>query len=155
MGAGRLAAALARVTGAAREGERGSAVVEFVFLGTVLLVPVVYLVITVGQVQAASFAVVGAADQAVKVLAAAGSLDAGTASAEQAVAVAVGDHGFAPENTEVRVSCSSSPCLQPGSTVTVTVELGVPLPWLPRIGGSPTSVAAVSSEATQVIGRFS
>ncbi|AUI49448.1 hypothetical protein AC20117_21995 [Arthrobacter crystallopoietes] len=32
--------------------ERGSAVVEFVFLGALLLVPVVYFVIAVAQVQA-------------------------------------------------------------------------------------------------------
>ena len=46
--------------------ERGAATVEFLGLTLVLLIPVVYLMIYVSQVQAAAFASVAAADQAVK-----------------------------------------------------------------------------------------
>lgn len=136
------------------EAERGSAVVEFVFLGTVLLVPVVYLIITVGQVQGASFAVIGAADQAAKVFAAADSPAAGQARAEQAVAIAVADHGFGSTDASVSISCSSSPCLEPGSTATVSVSLRVPLPFVPAIAGVPASAATVGSESTQIVERF-
>ncbi|XTR52881.1 hypothetical protein ACOM2C_06605 [Pseudarthrobacter sp. So.54] len=47
--------------------ERGSAVVEFTFLSLLLMVPLVYFIITMAQLQGGSFAVVGAADQAAKV----------------------------------------------------------------------------------------
>ncbi|WP_375134948.1 TadE/TadG family type IV pilus assembly protein, partial [Arthrobacter sp. HMWF013] len=47
--------------------EQGSAVVEFTFLALLLMVPLVYFIITIGQLQGGSFAVVGAADQAAKV----------------------------------------------------------------------------------------
>ena len=46
--------------------ERGAATVEFLGFTLVLLIPVVYLMIYVSQVQAAAFASVAAADQAVK-----------------------------------------------------------------------------------------
>ena len=44
--------------------DRGSAVIEFIGLGLLLLIPIIYLVITVSRVQAGSFAVVAAAEQA-------------------------------------------------------------------------------------------
>ncbi len=41
--------------------DRGRAVVEFVFLGVLLLVPLIYLVMVIGRIQAAAFAVSTAA----------------------------------------------------------------------------------------------
>ena len=49
--------------------EDGSAAVEFVFLGVLLLIPLVYLILTAGQVQGAAYAMVGAAEHAAKVYA--------------------------------------------------------------------------------------
>ena len=57
------------VLGRTAGGDEGSAVVEFVALGTLLLVPVVYFVLAVAQVQAGAFGVVAAAQQASQVLA--------------------------------------------------------------------------------------
>ena len=65
--------------------ERGSAVVEFTFLSLLLMVPVVYFIITVGQLQGGSFAVVGAADQAARVYVAQSDAASGRAVAEQAM----------------------------------------------------------------------
>src|SRR5213080_4024602 len=65
-------------------GERGSAVVEFTFLSLLLMVPLVYFIITVGQIQGGSFAVVGAADQAAKVFVAQPDAQSAQAAAEQA-----------------------------------------------------------------------
>ena len=66
-------------------GEQGSAVVEFTFLSLLLMVPLVYFIITMGQLQGGSFAVVGAADQAAKVFVAQPDAAGGRAAAEQAV----------------------------------------------------------------------
>src|SRR5512133_3401502 len=73
--------------------EQGSAVVEFTFLALLLMVPLVYFVITVGQIQGGSFAVVGAADQAAKVYVAQPDASTAQAAAEQAVALALSDFG--------------------------------------------------------------
>lgn len=133
--------------------ERGSAVVEFVFLGLLLLVPVVYLVLTVGQLQGGSFAVVGAADQAAKVYADAPTPQEGDARAREAALVALADFGFGADQAAVEIACSEA-CLAPGSTVTVVVRLAVPLPLMPAFVGSHPSVATVDAASTQIVERF-
>ncbi|MBG6184507.1 hypothetical protein IWX65_002483 [Arthrobacter sp. CAN_A214] len=133
--------------------ETGSAVVEFTFLGLLLLVPVVYLVLTVGQLQGGSFAVVGAADQAAKVYADAGTAEQADVRARQAVMLAVSDFGFSGEQVLIDITCEGV-CLSPASSVTVVVELQVPLPLIPTMPGINTSVASLTSTATQIVERY-
>ncbi|MET3903733.1 hypothetical protein [Paenarthrobacter sp. 4246] len=134
--------------------ERGSAVVEFTFLAVLLMVPVVYFVVTVGQIQGGSFAVVGAADQAAKVFVARGGLSDAGAAAERAVFLALGDYGHSPDNAKVEVSCDRADCLSAGAKVTVTVTLDVPLPLTPLGDTVGLNAARLSASATQVVGRF-
>lgn len=145
----RLVTALQPDDGA--DSDRGSAVVEFLFLGTLLLVPVVYFIVGIGQVQAGSFAVVSAADHGAKVFAAAENPAQGRDRAEQAVLVSARDFGFDGGRLRVDVNCSAGACLEPGSAVTVDVSLEVPLPFL---AGLDLSAVQVSSTATQIVGRF-
>lgn len=142
--------AASRVSAEARD-ESGSAVVEFVFLGTLLLVPVVYFVIAVGQVQGGSFAVVSAADHAAKVFAAAEEPGAAHSRAAQAALVSVQDFGFDAGDLTVSIACGSGACLEPGSTVTVEVALDVPLPLMAGLG---MSFARVNSSATQIVEQY-
>ncbi|MCC3276864.1 hypothetical protein LJ753_13405 [Arthrobacter sp. zg-Y20] len=130
--------------------EAGSAVVEFIFLGLLLMVPVVYLVMAAGQVQAASFAAVGAADAAAKVYASAPGTSAAEQRAGDAAELALGDFGLPAEAMRIQISCPAQ-CLQPGSTVTVRVQVDVPMPGLPWPGASAVTV---DSESTQVVERF-
>lgn len=131
----------------------GSAVLEFTFLGLLLLVPVVYLVLTVGAVQGASFAVVGATDQAAKVFVDSDTPEEAHMRARKAVELTVSDFGFPPEDAVVTITCGGI-CLEPGSSVTVTVDLQVPLPLIPTMPGLNTSAATVDSTATQLVERF-
>lgn len=134
------------------DGDEGSAVVEFVALGTLLLVPVVYFVLAVAQVQSGAFAVVAAAQQASQVLARAepGTLsDAGLGAAAQLAAT---DQGFAPDRLAIRLECSDSACAAPGAVATVHATLEVPLPLVP--GFTDLDVAVLTSSATVVIGRY-
>ena len=133
--------------------ERGSAVLEFTFLALLLLVPVVYLVLTLAQLQGASFAVVGAADQAAKVYVDAPDQRTADAAARQAVRIALEDFGFSPELSAVEITCDPQ-CLTPGSSVRVAVELTVPLPLIPSMPGVNTSPAVVDAQATQRVERF-
>lgn len=138
----------------APECERGSAVVEFTFLAVLLMVPVVYFVVTVGQIQGGSFAVVGAADQAAKAFVARSALPDARAAAERAVFLALGDYGHAPDQANVEVACDRADCLSAGAKVTVTVSLDVPLPLMPFGDSVGLSAARLSASATQVVGRF-
>lgn len=133
--------------------DAGSAVLEFTFLGLLLLVPVVYLVLTVGAVQGASFAVVGAADQAAKVFVDSDNPAEAHARAQEAVNLTVNDFGFPPQDAAVTITCGGT-CLEPGSSVTVDVTLKVPLPLIPTMSGLNTSAATVDSRSTQLVERF-
>ncbi|WP_314191262.1 hypothetical protein [uncultured Arthrobacter sp.] len=136
-------------------GQRGSAVVEFTFLGLLLMVPVVYFIITVGQIQGGSFAVVGAADQAAKVFVTQPDASSGRAAAEQATMVALADYGHPAGNASVEIRCDSGgDCMAAGSAVTVTVRLTVPLPFVPFGEALRLNAGQLSGSATQVVGRF-
>ncbi|WP_285247508.1 hypothetical protein [Pseudarthrobacter sp. efr-133-R2A-89] len=134
------------------EHEQGSAVVEFTFLALLLMVPLVYFVITVGQVQGGSFAVVGAADQAAKVYVAQSDPVTAQAAAERAVSLALSDFGHEPARANMTTSCEPADCTAAGSAVTVTVSLRVPLPFLPFAEG--LSATDVQASATQLVGRY-
>lgn len=160
--AGRVREALCLRAGASGPGraghcsaERGSAVVEFTFLGLLLMVPVVYFIITVGQIQGGSFAVVGAADQAAKVFVTQPDASSGRAAAEQAAMVALADYGHPAGNAGVEIRCDSGgDCTAAGAAVTVTVRLTVPLPFVPFGEALRLNAGHVSASATQVVGRF-
>ncbi len=134
--------------------EGGSAVVEFTFLALLLMVPVVYFVVSVAQIQGGAFAVVGAADQAAKVLVLQDDSGRGRTAAEQAVLVALEDYGFEADQARVDISCDGNDCAVPGTKVTVSVRLAVPLPMVPFGDGLQLNAARVSASATQVVGRF-
>ena len=136
------------------DAQRGSAVVEFTFLSALLMVPLVYFIITMGQLQGGSFAVVGAADQAAKVFVAQTDAAAGRAAAEQAVLLALADHGHAAADARVETSCAPADCLAAGSAVTVTVHLTVPLPFVPFSEVLDLNAGQLSASATQLVGRF-
>jgi Flp pilus assembly protein TadG len=117
------------------DGERGSAVVEFIGTTVLLLLPLIYLVLTVGRLQAGAFAVDGGAREAARAVVTATSSDAAPDRARTAVALALADQGFDPDSAltdgAVRVECSADPCLTPGATVAATVRVAVPLPFIP------------------------
>lgn len=132
--------------------EDGSAVVEFTFLALLLMVPLVYFVITVGQIQGGSFAVVGAADQAAKVFVAQPDAPTAQAAAERAVALALSDFGHPAARAHMTTSCNPADCQAAGTTVTVTVRLNVPLPFIPFVDG--LSATEVEASSTQLVGRY-
>jgi hypothetical protein len=129
-------------------GERGNAVVEFLGVALVLLLPLLYLVLTVGRVQAATFAVEGAAREAARAFVTAPSSAEARSRAGAAVMIALDDQGF--QGTEpadaLSLACSTSPCLEPGGEVAAYVRLDVPLPLVPAFvrGAVPLSVPVES-----------
>ncbi|WP_277212550.1 pilus assembly protein [Isoptericola croceus] len=115
-----------------RDGESGAAVVEFLGVSVLLLVPLVYLVVTLSQVHAAAFAVEGAAREAARAVVTADSSAEGAARAAAATRIALGDQGFDVDGADLlTVECSADPCLTPGATIGVSVRYEVPLPLVP------------------------
>lgn len=134
-------------------GDEGSAALEFLGAGVLLLVPVVYLVVTLGAVQAATFAVEGAAREAARaaVTSASHEVDRRVAAA---VALTVGDQGLTPSDVATQVRCSDD-CRTAGTHVTATVEARVPLPGVPEFvrGAVPASIP-VSATVTAPVDAY-
>nr|WP_210768141.1 pilus assembly protein [Cellulomonas humilata] len=113
-------------------GDAGSSVVEFLGLSLVLLVPLVYLVLVLGRIEAATFAAEGAAREAARTFVVADRSDEGTERALAAVGIALRDQGFDDDPSDaLTLTCSASPCLAPGSDVAARIDVRVPLPFVP------------------------
>lgn len=130
--------------------DEGSALIEFVFLAVVLLIPLVYLVITVARIQAGSLAVEQAAREASRAFVTAPDIRSGDVRARAAAALAYGDQGFRPPAPgQVAIACGGESCLEPGERVTVRTELVVVLPGVPRFLSDVIPVS-VTLDATHV-----
>lgn len=126
----------------------GSAVVEFLGVALLLLVPVVYLVLVLGQLQAAAFATEGAARQAARAMVTADDEASGMERAAASVRIALEDQGFEAPGQAMTVSCSDG-CLAPGSSATVTVAIDVVLPGVPAwLHGAVPLAIGVEATAT-------
>lgn len=141
---------------AALAGEIGSASLEFITVGLILLVPLVYLVVTMSALQGGAFAVEGAARQAARVYVLAPTPADAEARAQRAVLVGLADYGIDAATAEVSISCAGGPvCLARRSVVTITVRVQVALPFVPAVltqsrGGS----IPLEASATQTVSRF-
>ena len=137
--------------------EPGSAALEFVTLGMVLLVPMVYLVLTMAAIQGGALAAEGAARQAARVYVESGTPSEAQAAALRALEVALADHGVESPDADLSISCTPRPdaCLTRRGLVTVTVDLTVPLPLVPAAltGDFPLAVP-LSATVTQQVSRF-
>ncbi len=136
-----------------RPRERGTATVEFVWMTILLLVPFVYILIAVFDIQRASYAVSAASRSAARAYLQADDPAAGEERARAAARVALDDQDV---TAEVAVTCRPSPaaCLQPGSTVRVVVRTVQPLPLTPSALGDQLGGIAVDSTHTEPFGTY-
>ena len=134
--------------------ERGSAVVEFVVLGVLLLIPLVYLVMMLARVQAGSYAVSQAAREAGRAYVTAEAGDQAAGRAEAAARIAFLDHSF-EESGRLSIACDGIPCLRPDGRVETTASVRVPLPLVPSFVRHviPLSVP-VSASHLSTVDRF-
>jgi hypothetical protein len=132
----------------------GTAIVEWVWLAVLLMIPLVYVVLTAMSVQRAAFAATQAARDSAYATAAS---DAdGERRAQSAVSLAMHDQGvrWTPEGRVV--SCGSCD-FTPGSTFMAQVQVRVALPLVPRWLCGHRCVAAITVGAhhRERIGCFS
>ncbi len=147
---------LTRVRARLGDPERGSAVVEFLGVSLVLLVPLVYLILTMARIQAASFAAEGAAREAGRLIAQADTIEEGIVAAQLGVQLAFADQGIEVDPAAaLEVTCSVPECLTAGEYVLIEVHTEVALPLAPDFlsGTLPTSVA-ISADAMTAVSGF-
>ena len=129
--------------------EHGNALVEFVVLSAALLIPTLYLVLTLGSVQAAAFAADTIARDAARIHATESDPDRAAARAGRHMEMVLEDHGL-PVTDVVQLSCSEDPCATPGGIVTARVRIPVPVPGLGPILGETRPVAVGASHSVPV-----
>jgi hypothetical protein len=137
--------------------ETGSASLEFLTAGFLLLVPLVYLVVTLAVVQAGALAVEGAARQAARVYVQAPSESVAVERAALAIAFGLADYGLNSDDATVQIVCTggTAGCLTRESGVTVTVRVNVVLPLVPDVLSlRGAAVIPLQGSATQIVSRF-
>lgn len=139
-----------------RRSQRGTALVEVTWLSLLLLVPLLYLVIAVFDVQRSAFGLSAAARAAGRAYATAPNEDDAWSRARLAARIALVDQHVDPDQVDLRVSCHPVPtnCLAPGSVVDVDLAVQVRLPLAPdALGGDAPSIR-VSAEHHEPYGTF-
>ena len=134
--------------------DAGSATVEFVLVGLLLMVPLTYVVLGALAVQSHAYAVVTAARSAARAYVTAPSSAAGSTAARRAVALALRDQGVTDSAAAVVITCSSARCLTPGGTVRVRVSTTVGLGWVPSFLGGAAGGIPVSATHVETVDPF-
>lgn len=142
----------------------GSAIVEFVFLAVVLMIPVVYLVLTFARLQAGAFAADAVARDAARAAAVQGyeavgdgasvalAVDRAHVAAEAIAEVTATDFGFDSRDVVLSLTCRGGACFAPGTDVVASVDITVALPGVPSFLQS--AAATMSSVRASPIDRL-
>lgn len=135
--------------------ERGSASLEFLTVGVLLLVPLVYLVLALSAIQGGALGVEGAARQAARVAVTAPDASAVDAVVERAVRLTLADYGIDAATASVALGCDRSDCTEPGARVTASVTARIELPLVPDVLSlSSIGTVPIEATATQTVSRF-
>lgn len=144
-------------TDSALRDDSGSAALEFIVVGLLLLVPLTYLVLTLGAVQEQTLGAEAAARHTARVIGQAPDADQAAARSEAVLASVIREYGMDADRVEVGVSCrpAAATCPAPGATVIVTVHTRVSLPLLPSIFGLDRMAAIpVQASSAQKMSRL-
>lgn len=132
-------------------GEEGNALVEFIMLGTLLMIPTLYFLLSVFSLQSAAFAASNASSQALQYLQQVPEGQASSQVAAQVAQLAGQDFGIPAEDISTRLICAASCARGERMEVQVTVTAHLPLiPWVV----SP-SLATLESRAVAWGGNYS
>lgn len=137
--------------------DTGAAALEFILVGLVLLVPVVYLIVALGAIQAQALGVEAGSRHIARAIATAPDAATADARAQAILGSVTEEYGIDPGALEISVSCRPAgvPCPSAGATLLVRLATAVPLPLVPPILDLDR-VARVPVEAVtaQKVSRF-
>jgi hypothetical protein len=139
-----------------RRDEQGSALVELSWLGILLILPMLWIVMSVFAVQRGAFGISAAARAAARAYALAPDDPTGLVRAREAAKIALDDQGLHDVRPVVGVACTPYPgdCHQGTSVITVSVHSRVVLPLMPTALGGGRPSFALDASQTVPIGQF-
>lgn len=133
--------------------DAGRAIIEVVFLAVLMLIPVLYLLISLLRIQAATVAVTQAARDAGRAIDTAPTIDEGIARARQIATIDLADQHIPTDNITLQfvspgAACTAdntvAPSLDPGAVYDLCITTTLALP------GIPTIVTGTNNTATGV-----
>ncbi|SDO19285.1 hypothetical protein SAMN04515671_0096 [Nakamurella panacisegetis] len=140
------------VTGSGAE-DGGRAIIEVIFLAVLMLIPVVYILISVLRIQAATFAVTQAARDAGRALDRAPTVDDGIARARQIARLDLADQHVSDDQLTLTfvatgTGCDGgavvSPSTEGGAVYDICVTAVISLPGVPSVlTGSKNTVTGI------------
>jgi len=136
--------------------ESGSAALEFMVAGVLMLVPLVYLVLVLGAVQEHTLGAEAAARHTARVIGQAPDADAAAERGDAVIAAVVREYGMDGDAVGVGITCrpAGRGCPRAGATVVVTVRTQVSLPFMPPIFGLDELTAIpVEARSAQKVSR--
>ena len=139
-----------------RGDQRGTAIVEFVWLAVLLVLPLLYVVLAVFDTQRTAYAASVAARSASRAFVTAPDQATGYVRARLAARLAFADQGVEDPHLGLRISCRPAPgaCLTPGSVVAAEVTSAADLPLMPRVLGASTPRITVDAVHQSPYGRY-
>ena len=137
--------------------ERGSAALEFILVGLLMLVPLVYLIVSLGLIQGHSLGAEAGARHIARAVATA--VDAGDAGerADLVLESVVREYGLDADAVALSISCRPAgvECPTAGATLVVTLRTTVALPLVPPVLGLDRLASIpVEASAAQKVSRF-
>jgi Flp pilus assembly protein TadG len=134
-------------------GDDGNAILEFSFLGVLLLVPLVYAILIVLDIQKSAYAVTAATREAGRVFVAEGAHGTAYDRAFEAARIAMRDQGLDLAPGQLVITCQFADCDTAGGEIHVRIDRDVALPLLPALGQSTPSIA-VHGKHDEVVDCF-
>jgi hypothetical protein len=141
---------------AGQDAQAGSAIVEFVFLAVLMLVPLFYLVMVLARLQAGAYAVSAASREAGRAYVTAQVPALARSRADAAAGLAFADQGFdIDRDGGIESRCDGTPCVRPEGRIRFTATVSVQMPLVPSFfsGIVPTQIP-VSATHIATVDRF-
>lgn len=137
--------------------DEGSAALEFIAVGVILLVPLVYLIVALGTIHEQTLGIESAARHTARAIAVAPDAATATARADEVLAGIAEEYGIDADDLEISIACvpAVSTCPSPGATIVVTVATRVSLPLVPPILRlDDASAIPIEASAVQKMSRL-
>lgn len=138
----------------AKSDDAGRASLEFLVFSVVLVIPTLFLGMSLYSITSATLATENAARNAVRIFVQSPDLSTAASQAERAAQGALANHGFR-ELASMERSCQPSDCLTPGAMVRIRVGVDAPLFSTDLIpGAAGLTEVRIEAEATNKVSTY-